>query len=82
MLWSDEATKPAAQKLGRELREDLRATSGYPGGTVFVNYARGDETLEQIYSKKNLPRLAALKKKWDPKHFFSYNSGLPTKYSG
>ncbi|KAI1456525.1 FAD-binding domain-containing protein [Annulohypoxylon moriforme] len=76
----DNATESAAIALGRELRQDIAATSGYPEITVFVNYAHGDEGLERIYGKDKLPRLAQLKKTWDPNQFFSYNNGLPTHY--
>ncbi|RYP55560.1 hypothetical protein DL769_010117 [Monosporascus sp. CRB-8-3] len=81
-IWAegDNATKQAAGKLGRELREDFAATSGYDAPTVLINYARGDERLEQIYGRDKLPRLANLKKTWDPKNFFSYNNRLPTRY--
>ncbi|RYP78223.1 hypothetical protein DL771_000700 [Monosporascus sp. 5C6A] len=81
-IWAegDDATKQAASKLGREIRNDFATTSGYDAPTVFVNYARGDEPLEQIYGRDKLPRLARLKKAWDPKNFFSYNNGLPTRY--
>jgi hypothetical protein len=76
----DTVTDAASNALGVDLRSDLAATSGFPELTVFVNYAHGDETLEQIYGKEKLPRLAALKKKWDPQQVFSFNNGLPTKY--
>ncbi|KAI0879965.1 FAD-binding domain-containing protein [Annulohypoxylon maeteangense] len=76
----DNVTESASIALGLELRNDFIATSGYPELTVFVNYAHGDEKLEQIYGKDKLPRLAALKKTWDPNHAFSYNNGLPTHY--
>ncbi|KAK7946574.1 uncharacterized protein PG986_010895 [Apiospora aurea] len=83
MIWSkgaSAATAKAASALGHELREDLRATDGYPEPSVFVNYARGDEKLEEIYGRQNLPRLAKLKKQWDPHGFFSFNNALPTRY--
>jgi hypothetical protein len=76
----DNVTDTASTALGLELRDDLVATSGYPEITVFVNYAHGDEPLERIYGREKLPRLAALKKKWDPKQVFRYNNGLPTQY--
>ncbi|ORY71928.1 uncharacterized protein BCR38DRAFT_480404 [Pseudomassariella vexata] len=82
MIWNkgDNVTAQAASALGRELRDDLRFTSGYSEPSVFINYARGDETLERIYSRDNLPRLASLKKKWDPNHVFSFNNIFPTEY--
>ncbi|OTA97950.1 hypothetical protein M434DRAFT_391560 [Hypoxylon sp. CO27-5] len=66
--------------VARELRQDIVATSGYPELTVYVNYAHGDETLEQIYGKSKLPELARLKKKWDPNNVFKYHHALPTEY--
>ncbi|RYP18019.1 hypothetical protein DL767_009911 [Monosporascus sp. MG133] len=66
--------------LGRELRGDFAATAGYPDLAVYVNSAHGDETLEQIYGARKLPRLAALKKAWDPENVFGFNNALPTRY--
>ncbi|KAA8565447.1 hypothetical protein MFRU_006g00290 [Monilinia fructicola] len=66
--------------LGLELRRDFAATSGYPDLSVYVNYAHGDEKIEQIYGSRKLPRLANLKKTWDPDNVFAFNNPLPTKY--
>ncbi|KAI5867521.1 hypothetical protein GGS23DRAFT_612659 [Durotheca rogersii] len=66
--------------LGRELRQDFAAVSGYSGLSVYVNYAHGDETLEQIYGANKLPRLAKLKAQYDPKNVFAFNNPLPTRY--
>ncbi|RDW79379.1 hypothetical protein BP6252_04017 [Coleophoma cylindrospora] len=76
----DTTTAAAAAALALELRDDFTATSGYPELTVYINYAHGDETLEQKYGADKLPRLAALKKTWDPENAFGYNNGLPTSY--
>ena len=79
------AGDPAAEagdQLGRELRDNWALTSGYPELTVYINYAHGDETLEQRYGSEKLPRLASLKKKWDPDNVFAYNNALPTTYPG
>ncbi|KAI0102717.1 hypothetical protein GGR51DRAFT_526744 [Nemania sp. FL0031] len=70
-----------ADDMGREIQEDFVATSGYPDLSVYVNYAHGDESLEQIYGARKLPRLSALKKQWDPDNVFAYNNPLPTDYS-
>lgn len=76
-----ENTKTAANNMGLELRSDFAASSGYTDGlAVYGNYAHGDETLEQIFTKANLPRLAALKAAWDPDNVFAYNNPLPTSY--
>ncbi|KAH6603848.1 hypothetical protein Trco_007294 [Trichoderma cornu-damae] len=76
----DDATEKASNKLGAELRNLFAATSGYPEQAVFVNYARGDEPIEDIYGKRKLPRLAKLKKKYDPSNLFAYYHPLPTHY--
>lgn len=82
MIWGegDTATAAAANKLGLELRDELALTSGYSEPSVFLNYARGDEDLEQIYGRDKLPRLASLKKAWDPDNIFAYNLPIPTEY--
>ena len=82
MTWDqgDHHTARAAIALSRKLRDKVVATSGYSDVTIFVNYAHGDEKLENIYGRNNLPRLADLKKTWDPSHFFSYNNRLPAQY--
>lgn len=65
---TDSKAAQAADSLAQELREDFVVTSGYPELRVYVNYAHGDEKLEQIYGADKLPRLASLKKKWDPEN--------------
>ncbi|KAK7755871.1 hypothetical protein SLS62_002158 [Diatrype stigma] len=60
--------------FAREMRQDFAAESGYPDLSVYVSYAHGDETLEQIYGKDKLPRLASLKKLWDPDNMVRNNS--------
>lgn len=72
----------AGDQLGRALRDSWASTSGYGGLRLYVNYAHGDETLEQLYGANKLPRLTALKKKWDPQNVFGYNNALPTSYRG
>ncbi|KAF2962798.1 hypothetical protein GQX73_g10776 [Xylaria multiplex] len=86
--WSGAINSPVAATaaaLGRELRADYAATSGYEkelkgGLAAYVNYARGDEPLENIYRTDKLPRLAALKRTWDPNNVFAYHLALPTRY--
>lgn len=76
----DKVLADASNELGRELRADFSQTSGYPDLSVYVSYAHSDETIEQIYGRDKLPRLVALKKKWDPLNAFAYNNSLPTDY--
>ncbi|KAG9826263.1 hypothetical protein KCU98_g648, partial [Aureobasidium melanogenum] len=78
----DTTTQAAAASMARQLRTDFAATSGYPNLTIYVSYAHGDESLESKYGKSKLPRLAALKKIWDPSNVFGFNNALPTSYPG
>ncbi|KAI0012236.1 hypothetical protein F4779DRAFT_81728 [Xylariaceae sp. FL0662B] len=73
-------TEVAGNVLGKELRKEFAAASGYPDLTVNVNYAHGDEAPEQIYSKNKLPRLVALKQRYDPANIFCYCHPLPLQY--
>ncbi|KLU89215.1 hypothetical protein MAPG_08189 [Magnaporthiopsis poae ATCC 64411] len=72
--------QPVADRLGAELRDDLAASSGYGGVAVYVNYAHGDEKLENIYGARKLPRLARLKSQYDPENVFRFHHPLPAKY--
>jgi len=71
----------AADELGRELRGDFARVSGYDGSGLrtLVNYAHGDETLEEVYGREKLGRLVALKGKWDPRNVFCFNNPLPVE---
>ncbi|POS73295.1 hypothetical protein DHEL01_v208314 [Diaporthe helianthi] len=80
LTWSNTVGEAAAIALAQDLRRDFVATSGYPDLAVYVNYASGNETLEQRYGANKLNRLAATKKKWDPSQVFGYSNPLPTKY--
>ncbi|KAH7305515.1 hypothetical protein B0I35DRAFT_381689 [Stachybotrys elegans] len=76
----DTFTQEKAMQYGREFRDDFGSHSGRDDLAVYINSAQGDETLEQIYGARNLPRLAALKAQWDPDNVFRYNFPLPTSY--
>ncbi|KAK9777226.1 putative FAD-binding PCMH-type domain-containing protein [Seiridium cardinale] len=82
MRWDNvgDPVQGTADVLGPEIRSDMAATSGYDDLTVYVNYAWGDETLEQIYGKEKLPRLAQLKAQYDPHNAFGFYHALPTSY--
>ncbi|KAI1658575.1 FAD-binding domain-containing protein [Daldinia decipiens] len=82
MSWSEpgSSVEEAANILARGLRRDFTKTSGFDDLSVYVSYAHGDETVEQIYSKEKLPRLVSLKREWDPDNVFRYNNSLPLEY--
>ena len=79
---SNQSLLEAGDTFCRGLRDSWTETGGYAkeGGTIYVNYAHGDEPLERVFGVHKLQRLAALKKKWDPNRVFAYNNALPTSY--
>ncbi|KUI56423.1 6-hydroxy-D-nicotine oxidase [Cytospora mali] len=80
--WQDpnSSAPKAVAELGPQLRANLCKAGGYHDVSVYVSYSQGDETLEQIYGRRKLPRLAALNKASDPNNVFDYNFTLPTEY--
>lgn len=76
----DTAAAESVAKLGPEMRTDFQATGGYPGLSVSVNYAHGDEKPEDVYGRENMPELARLKRHWDPKNVFGFGHALPRHY--
>lgn len=83
MAFTGNPTGPAANAsniLASELRTAFAKTSGYKDLEIYISYAHGDEDPAAWYSKEKLPRLVALKKKWDPKNIFQYDNGLPLNY--
>ncbi|KAL6794010.1 hypothetical protein J3E68DRAFT_437250 [Trichoderma sp. SZMC 28012] len=76
----DSVTAQGAATYGSQLRSQFAPYSGYSTPTVFVNYARGDEKIEDIYGADKLPRLAQLKQKYDPNNLFAYGHPIPLSY--
>lgn len=70
---NDDTVTNFAEKWVPEFTE----TGGFNESRVYVSYAHGDESLETKYGKRKLPRLTALKTKWDPHGLFSFNNALP-----
>ncbi|KAL4968647.1 FAD-binding oxidoreductase [Aspergillus stella-maris] len=82
MTWTNgnNTAQALSSAMGQQVRRTLAAASGYDDLAVYVNYARGDETLEQRYGERKLPRLAELKRRYDPSNVFRYHHALPTAY--
>ncbi|CEN60633.1 hypothetical protein ASPCAL03069 [Aspergillus calidoustus] len=76
----DTATQNTVTSLALDIRSRFAATSGYGGLAVYVNYAYGDETLEQMYGARKLRRLSALKRRYDPDNVFRFHHALPSTY--
>ncbi|KAL2825437.1 FAD-binding domain-containing protein [Aspergillus cavernicola] len=71
------SAQDAFTATAREVRATLASTSGYDDLAVYVNYAKGDEKLEQIYGARKLPRLVELKRRYDPDNVFRFHHALP-----
>ena len=68
-----------ATAFGENLREALHNASGSAEMHAYVNYAHGDETLQELYGYEawRLARLETLKTKYDPEGHFDFYSPIP-----
>lgn len=68
-----------ATAFGNNLREGLHNASGSADLHAYVNYAHGDETLQELYGFEpwRLSRLETLKTKYDPEGRFDFYSPIP-----
>jgi FAD/FMN-containing dehydrogenase len=57
-------------------RTKFAKTSGYKHLELYVNYGHGDEGVNSWYGDRNVARLTALKKKYDPTNQFRFNNPL------
>lgn len=65
-------------ELARGIRAGLQAASGGRRGMrAYVNYALGDEGPAAWWSEGHVPRLVALKAKWDPQGLFGAANPIP-----
>lgn len=78
LLYSrSEALDEKARKYGEEMRQILIDGAKNMGGShSYVNYAYGGESLEEVYGTKELERLLALKRKYDPHNRFGFYAPL------
>lgn len=68
---NDESQDDAINAFGADFQSLMAAFSGYEDLQVYVNYGR-DEGEKVWYSERKLPRLKALKRKYDPRELFSH----------
>ncbi|KAK6535883.1 hypothetical protein TWF281_000133 [Arthrobotrys megalospora] len=79
--YDDKAFDKEAEKLGTYVRDQWLSTSGLHRDHVYVNFARGDETLNTIYGESwRTRKLTTVKSKWDPKGRFSQYFPIPAGY--
>ncbi|KAK4541282.1 hypothetical protein LTR36_008198 [Oleoguttula mirabilis] len=74
--WAGNSTeaREKAETYGKLMRAALAAGDQETSSTshVYLNYAIGDESREQVYGAEPLPRLQALKKRYDPANKFGF----------
>lgn len=60
--------------FGDNLREALHKADGSAEMHTYVNYAHGDENLQELYGYEawRVARLKSLKRKYDPEGHFSF----------
>lgn len=70
----DPALDDEAARFGEELRQILLKGSGETELRAYINYAHGDEKLEEIYGHDawRLEKLRRLKREYDPKNRFGF----------
>ncbi|KAI1313330.1 FAD binding domain-containing protein [Xylaria venustula] len=75
--FQDEAASVVAKQFALKTRSKLLEKGCRKSPLeVYVNYAHGDEGPVAWYSERKLPRLRALKSRWDPKNLFKWTNGV------
>ncbi|KZF25316.1 FAD-dependent oxidase [Xylona heveae TC161] len=75
--YTTSALDDAITGYAQRMRATMAATAGTGGLEVYSSYSHGDETPQQLYSARKLPRLEALKKQYDPLGVFSHYHPIP-----
>jgi FAD/FMN-containing dehydrogenase len=67
-----------AIEFGESIRQTLHEADGSPQLHAYVNYAHGDETLQEMYGYDawRVRRLKSLKEKYDPHGRFNFFAPL------
>lgn len=69
------AIDPLAEALGKKIRQHLLDGTDDPSKMrSYVNYAHGDESIQEMYGWEEwrIERLKELKQKWDPENIMRY----------
>ncbi|KAL1966805.1 hypothetical protein VTN77DRAFT_3770 [Rasamsonia byssochlamydoides] len=67
--YTDASLDATANAFGAKVRDMIRATDGLSQNSSYINFAHGDDPLQNVYGS-SLPELLALKKKYDPANRF------------
>ncbi|KAF3055926.1 6-hydroxy-D-nicotine oxidase [Daldinia childiae] len=80
IVYPENTTDATIEYLPQRLRATIADSAGTDGLATYIGFSRGDEPLESLFSAEHLPRLSALKKKYDPQGLFNAYHPLPTSY--
>jgi hypothetical protein len=69
--YNDASIDAAVSDFADKNRRNLVETSGFPELELYTTYAHGDEGAK-VWYRDSLPRLQALKKKYDPENRFRF----------
>ncbi|KAL8805831.1 MAG: hypothetical protein Q9182_001743 [Xanthomendoza sp. 2 TL-2023] len=69
-MYKDRSFDATANAWGVRFRDVLRSTDGLRENSTYINFAHGDEPLEEVYGE-SLGRLKTLKKRYDPLNRFN-----------
>lgn len=67
----------AVDRFIKPARQEFHEAMGFDQMHVYLNQAFGDEGPAAWYGAHNLPRLVALKQKWDPENKFGSGAPVP-----
>jgi hypothetical protein len=81
VVYSDKRFDAKAEKFGKALRTMLADSSSEDKLSTYVNYAYGDESLEELYGFEawRLEKLKKLKGVYDPENRFRFYAPIPPK---
>ncbi|KAL1980340.1 hypothetical protein VTN96DRAFT_4243 [Rasamsonia emersonii] len=69
--YADPSLDAAANVFGAKVRDLIRSSDGLAANSSYINFAHGDDPLQNVYGD-SLEKLRALKAKYDPLNRFGY----------
>jgi hypothetical protein len=83
VVYSDKKLDAKAEVFGKALRQMLADGSAEQNLSTYVNYAYGDESLEELYGFDawRLEKLRKLKGLYDPENRFRFYAPIPPEKS-
>ncbi|KAK4214353.1 hypothetical protein QBC37DRAFT_421456 [Rhypophila decipiens] len=78
IVYGDANTTDAdIENIPKKMRDTIAASAGTAYLNTYIGFSDGDEPAKSIWSAEHLPRLAKLKKRYDPDGLFSHYHPIP-----